>query len=80
MAYIEPEGGGKRLYAIRDWVHFVSEFKSARRFVAWSHLKKSLLGKEGIEVMQKVRALRIETAVGKKKKPTARLRRSIQAT
>jgi hypothetical protein len=43
MAHIDPHDGNLRLYAVRDWVYWISGSKSKQIGVAWSKLKNKLI-------------------------------------
>src|SRR5579864_6586181 len=43
MTHIDPDDGGPRLYAVREWVHWVSGSKNQKIGTAWSKLKTKLI-------------------------------------
>jgi len=65
MAHIDPDDGSARLYAVHDWVHWVSGSKSKKTGKTWSKLKDKLI----LENMDKQdfpfwKSLSVETSSG----------------
>lgn len=56
--------GGKRMYAVRDWVYHVAGSRAKKISQPWSHLKRALKKDGADEVVEKINHLEVETNSG----------------